>query len=478
MPTSTETIELSIVMPCLNEAETLAACIDKAQGYLARSGVTARSSSPTTAAPTARRTSPARTAPAWSTCRAKGYGSALHGRHRGRARRATSSWATPTTATTSPTSTPFVERLRDGLRARHGQPLQGRHRAGRHAAAAQVPRQPGPVVDRPAVLPLADRRLPLRPARLQPPGRSCDLHLQTTGMEFASEMVVKSHARRAAGHRGADDARQGRPQPTAAPAQLARRLAAPALPADLQPALAVPDPGRGRVLRSGSSATLFLQLRPDRSSATSASTSRASCTSPRSPSSDISRCCSRSSRRSMPSTRDSGYRGRATSIGSSGASASRAVRSSGSPSSSSASPSRSGSSSTWAGERLRRARPVGHRAHGRARGPADDARRPDDHGRHVPRRAQRGPQTGPLMPTTAARGSPSLSAPTTARASWASSSDSILRADASRSTRSSLSDDASRDGTVELARAIARAPGRRMPRRPSSWCCATPSHSA
>ena len=39
MPTSTETVELSIVMPCLNEAETLAVCIDKAQGYLERSGV-------------------------------------------------------------------------------------------------------------------------------------------------------------------------------------------------------------------------------------------------------------------------------------------------------------------------------------------------------------------------------------------------------------------------------------------------------
>jgi glycosyltransferase involved in cell wall biosynthesis len=31
--------ELSIVMPCLNEAETLATCIRKAQGYLTRSGV-------------------------------------------------------------------------------------------------------------------------------------------------------------------------------------------------------------------------------------------------------------------------------------------------------------------------------------------------------------------------------------------------------------------------------------------------------
>jgi hypothetical protein len=32
-------VELSIVMPCLNEAETLAACIGKAQSYLRRSGV-------------------------------------------------------------------------------------------------------------------------------------------------------------------------------------------------------------------------------------------------------------------------------------------------------------------------------------------------------------------------------------------------------------------------------------------------------
>lgn len=32
-------VELTILMPCLNEAETLATCIDKAMGYLARSGV-------------------------------------------------------------------------------------------------------------------------------------------------------------------------------------------------------------------------------------------------------------------------------------------------------------------------------------------------------------------------------------------------------------------------------------------------------
>lgn len=36
---SPEPIELSVVMPCLNEAETLATCIDKARGFLAAHGV-------------------------------------------------------------------------------------------------------------------------------------------------------------------------------------------------------------------------------------------------------------------------------------------------------------------------------------------------------------------------------------------------------------------------------------------------------
>lgn len=34
-----ETLELTILMPCLNEAETLATCIDKAQSFLARTGI-------------------------------------------------------------------------------------------------------------------------------------------------------------------------------------------------------------------------------------------------------------------------------------------------------------------------------------------------------------------------------------------------------------------------------------------------------
>jgi glycosyltransferase involved in cell wall biosynthesis len=38
-PANDGAIELTILMPCLNEAETLAVCIDKAQGFLERSGV-------------------------------------------------------------------------------------------------------------------------------------------------------------------------------------------------------------------------------------------------------------------------------------------------------------------------------------------------------------------------------------------------------------------------------------------------------
>ena len=38
-PANDGAIELTILMPCLNEAETLAVCIDKARGYLERSGV-------------------------------------------------------------------------------------------------------------------------------------------------------------------------------------------------------------------------------------------------------------------------------------------------------------------------------------------------------------------------------------------------------------------------------------------------------
>jgi len=38
-PAPNDAVELTILMPCLNEAETLEVCIRKAQGFLQRSGI-------------------------------------------------------------------------------------------------------------------------------------------------------------------------------------------------------------------------------------------------------------------------------------------------------------------------------------------------------------------------------------------------------------------------------------------------------
>ena len=70
------------------------------------------------------------------------------------------------------------------------------------------------------------------------------LDLDSPGMEFASEMVVKATHRRAQDHRGADDAVARRALAPAASQELARRLAASEAAARLRAALAVPLSGR------------------------------------------------------------------------------------------------------------------------------------------------------------------------------------------------------------------------------------------
>ena len=134
----------------------------------------ARWSSPTTDRPTAPRRSPAAHGARVVDVPAKGYGSALMGGIEA----ARGEYVIMGDADDSYDFSELdaVRRAAArGRRARDGQPLRGRHRRGRHAAAAQVPRQPGAVLDRPGALPVADRRLPLRPARLQPrrPSSTC-----------------------------------------------------------------------------------------------------------------------------------------------------------------------------------------------------------------------------------------------------------------------------------------------------------------
>ena len=228
---ATQTCELSIVLPCLNEAETLATCIRKAQRSLRGWASTARcviaDNGVDRRLPGDRR---APRAPASCRCRA-GYGAALlggieaargqlrpHGRRRRqlrprRPRPASStpcataptwSWATASRAASSPAPCRRCT-------ATSGNPVLS-------WVGRLFFRSP-------------DRRLPLRDARLPPRPVHARWACAPTGMEFASEMVVRASLPGAAHRGGADAAAPRRPQPAAAPAHLARRLAPPALPA-------------------------------------------------------------------------------------------------------------------------------------------------------------------------------------------------------------------------------------------------------
>ena len=206
----------------------------------------ARSSSPTTAAPTGRRRSHGGWARGSSTCSAKGYGNALRwAASRPRAARS-SSWAMPTTATTFSSCRSSSTSCAKGTtwcRAAGFRPAAARS-ARRDAA-------PAPLVGQPDVLarwcarmfwaPVHDVYCGLRGFRKDLFDR---LDLRCSGMEFATEMIIKSSLQQRAHRRGADHAPPGRPQGArAAPEDVSRRLADAAVLPDVQPALAVPVSG-------------------------------------------------------------------------------------------------------------------------------------------------------------------------------------------------------------------------------------------
>ncbi|HKH08965.1 MAG TPA: glycosyltransferase family 2 protein [Agromyces sp.] len=190
MPTSTETIELSIVMPCLNEAETLATCIDKAQGYLARSSVIGEvviaDNGSTDGSQDIARAHGARVVDV----AAKGYGSALMGGIEA-ARGEFVIMGDADDSYDFSSLDPFVERLRAGDQLVMGNRFKGGIAEGAMPPLHKYLGNPvltwiGRVLFR---SPVGDFHCGLRGFNRR---AILDLHLQTTGMEFASEVVVKS----------------------------------------------------------------------------------------------------------------------------------------------------------------------------------------------------------------------------------------------------------------------------------------------
>jgi len=190
MPTPTPSVELSIVMPCLNEAETLAVCIDKAQGYLQRSGIAGEvivaDNGSTDGSQDIARSHGARVIDV----PAKGYGAALMGGIDG-ARGTYIIMGDADDSYNFANLDPFVERLRAG-----DELVMGNRFRGGIAKGAMPPLHKylgNPVLSWIGRLlfrsPIKDFHCGLRGFNRE---SILALHLQTTGMEFASEVVVKA----------------------------------------------------------------------------------------------------------------------------------------------------------------------------------------------------------------------------------------------------------------------------------------------
>ena len=244
-PRRTETtpptaLEVSIVMPCLNEAETLAKCIGHAQAAIATGGLSAEiivADNGSTDGSQAHR----------QRARARGSSTSPEGVRQRADRRASmrrrGRFVVMGDADDSydfEAIGPVVDKLREGYDLVDGQPLHGWHRAGRDALVTSMARQSGALRSSAAsssTPPSATSHCGLRASRKEAYER---MRLRATGMEFASEMVIKASLR---GMRIAEvpgGAPPRRPLAPAAPAHVARRLAPPAVHAAVQPALAVP----------------------------------------------------------------------------------------------------------------------------------------------------------------------------------------------------------------------------------------------
>lgn len=185
-----ESIELSIVMPCLNEAETLKTCIDKAMAYLERSGIKGEvvigDNGSTDGSQRIAREAGARVVDVPR----RGYGAALIGAIEASRGRYVIMGDSDDSYNFSNLD-PFVGKLREGYDLVMGNRFKGGIKPGAMPFLHRYLGNPvlsfiGRVFFPSAI---GDFHCGLRGFRQDIVSR---IGLQTTGMEFASEMVVKS----------------------------------------------------------------------------------------------------------------------------------------------------------------------------------------------------------------------------------------------------------------------------------------------
>lgn len=185
-----DSVELTILMPCLNEAETLEVCIRKARGFLQSSGVSGEvliaDNGSTDGSQAIAERSGARVVPV----REKGYGAALLGGIEG-ARGRYIIMGDADDSYDFVHLSPFVEKLREGYDLVMGNRFRGGIAPG---AMPPLHRYLGnPVLTTIGRVlfpsPCGDFHCGLRGFSREAAKR---MDLRTTGMEFASEMVVKA----------------------------------------------------------------------------------------------------------------------------------------------------------------------------------------------------------------------------------------------------------------------------------------------
>lgn len=187
---TTDSVELTILMPCLNEAETLEVCIRKAQGFLERTGIRGEVLISDNGSTDGSQELATRLGARVSHASRRGYGAALiNGINAARGRYIIMGDADDSYDFEN--LEPFIERLRAGADLVMGNRFRGGIAPGAMPPLHKYLGNPvlsgiGQLFFRPNI---GDFHCGLRGFNRE---RIRQLGLQTTGMEFASEMVVKS----------------------------------------------------------------------------------------------------------------------------------------------------------------------------------------------------------------------------------------------------------------------------------------------